>query len=327
MKACAPGKLILSGEHSVVYGAPAIAVAVDRQVTASFLADDSGLLTISSDLLGEQVFQLSDLEYCRDQADRRFKLFEQGKLRITDVLSSPFDLMAYVLVQAGFSGSGHLQLRSDIPAGAGMGSSAAVIAALLRLSEATPMPQQDFFRLVRYCERLQHGRGSAIDAAAVTLGGLVKIEGEQLQPLNLQLDHRWYIWDSGQPESTTGETVAEVRKHFHKSSIWQQFADVTEKLIFALQEAKSSVAGLIQQNQQLLLEIGVVPAAVQHKIDQLQRLGASAKVCGAGAISGEQGGQVLVYLPDNNPEEISTEMQATLQCLQQAKRGASRVND
>jgi len=331
MKAIAPGKLVLSGEHSVVYGAPAIAVAVTSLVTATFSKSVSTELAIHSESLGEFSRNLATFKFFYEQLDERFGRFLQGQLAVSNVLSSPSDLLFYTLAQSNFAQSGKISIHSSIPTGAGMGSSAAVIAALLKLSEACDgdaLSSRDFFKRVRYCERLQHGRGSAIDAAATTFGGMVKVQNDQVTLLPKNLDEHWYIWHSGSPSSTTGETVAEVREKFEFSSIWQNFEQVTvalEKALFS--DNAEMIAELIQENQCLLEQIGVVPKTIANVIAKIVSMGASAKICGAGSSSGNAGGQVLIYAPLGNAIEIAQRLDINLQPLTISYQGAHIESD
>ena len=333
LSAKAPGKLILSGEHSVVYGAPAIAVAVTNTVTATFTPSESKFISLNSsafaddDLNNRVLFAtLNDLV---ERLDNCFEQFLNGALPIQSVLGSPQELLFYTAYQAGIKQSGSISLSSDIPTGAGMGSSAAVIAALLKMFESTSSVEvaeslkSNFFRKVKYCERLQHGRGSAIDAAAVTYGGMIKVQGDSVFPVSVEIGQGWYRYDTGTPCCSTGETVAVVRKKFAESDIWKRFSKTTEQ--FEASEGKvESLFSAIQDNHQLLNEIGVVPTDVVQLIEKIERLGGAAKICGAGAHTGQSAGQILVFLPDQNVDEISEKIGISLIPLEQQSDGAYR---
>lgn len=331
MKAKAPGKLILSGEHSVVYGAPAIAVAVEQSVAASFTPYDTNSLIIHSEGLGSFKLESSELQPLVELLDQRFQSFISDQISISELLDSPGDLLFYTLAQSEFTGSGRIEIKSDIPTGAGMGSSAAVIAALSKLAEGLASFNSDLdnlFTRVRYCERLQHGRGSAIDAAAVTYGGVIKVVGGHVSSLPINLDQNWYTWSSGTPDSTTGETVAAVRQKHASSDIWDKFKAITDAFEKALKEKEPSrILEQIRCNSQLLEQIGVVPIQVEKVIREIERLGGAAKICGAGSIQGENGGQVLVYLPDLNVNDISRSLQICLEPLKPSYQGACLEKD
>jgi mevalonate kinase len=330
LSAKAPGKLILSGEHSVVYGAPAIAVAVNHYVTATFSPSDTDTLIITSSVLGQSRRTLVQLEHLVAHLDQRFERFLLGELAVQDVLQTPHDLLYYTALQSDSLPSGTVTIHSDIPTGAGMGSSAAVIAALLQLFQPSSCAQQrddkkpEFFQKVKYCERLQHGRGSAIDAAAVTYGGVLKVQADKVTPLPLELGDGWYHFHTGTPCCSTGETVAAVRAKFsHRTDLWQQFAKITQAFEANIKQP-SRLGSVIRANHQLLQEIGVVPAPVSALIAQIESMGGAAKICGAGAHQGETAGQVLVYFPEQNSETLSAQLGVCLTPLQQQLNGAHR---
>lgn len=327
MKASAPGKIILSGEHSVIYGAPAIATAVQQSVSAQFIPQITNSITLIAENIGRLTLSLNDLHQLHSECDQRFESFRLGEIAIEAVLETPLDLVAYCLAEAGFSRTGTLSIQSDIPTGAGMGSSAAVIAAVLRLVESKQSEVEKLLKQVRYCERLQHGRGSSIDAASVTYGGVVKVESDGVESLDVDLGEGWYSWNSGKPVSSTGQVVSHVRKRFSQSAIWREFHQVTNQLLTGLTVRDSAlIADSIMTNHRLLAELGVVPEPVQKIISRFQQCGYAAKVCGAGSLKGNSGGQVLVYSSDNNPTDFAKALGIQLSPVQQAYQGAQLVS-
>ncbi|WP_036231046.1 mevalonate kinase family protein [Marinobacterium jannaschii] len=306
MKAIAPGKVILSGEHSVVYGAPAIALAVANHISADFIADREARIDIRFAGAESAALSLSDMAQLPAQLDQRFESFLQGELDITRVLQSPFQLLHYVLGLQSVAVGGCLTTQSTLPMGAGMGSSAAAIAATLLIAErltGTELSARQRFERVRFCERLQHGRGSAIDAAAVTLGGFVRVREGNVEQLDIGLQGEWYRVDTGSPRVSTGECVQAVREGFAGSAIWNEFADVSDAMIAAM-DTSDQLLALIRANHRLLQAIGVVPLPVADFIAEIEVAGGAAKVSGAGAHQGDQGGLVLACLSRNELAKI-----------------------
>lgn len=333
LSAKAPGKLILSGEHSVVYGAPAIAIAVTNSVTAAFTPSESEFLNLKSsafvDTSSHNSMLFANLCGLVEKLDQRFDQFLQGTLPIQSVIDSPQELLFYTAYQAGIKQPGLISLKSDIPTGAGMGSSAAVIAALLKMfelasnTELSESVKSTFFQKVKYCERLQHGRGSAVDAAAVTYGGMIKVKGDSVSPVAVALGQGWYRYNTGTPCCSTGETVAFVRRRFADSKIWADFAQITDA--FEASEGKvESLYSAIKANHRLLKQIDVVPTNIADLIDRIEGLGGAAKICGAGAHTGQAAGQILVFLPDQNVDEVNQELGLSLISLKQQTDGAIR---
>lgn len=333
MKACAPGKLILSGEHSAVYGAPAIALAVNRYIHCHSIFTSTNDLTLHLPEAGWQArMSWSELRYLNDNLNQRFAQFEQGGLGAGNILEAPQQLALYALCQClpnhdpntGLA----LEIRSELPLGSGMGSSAALSAAVTCLGQALFSSSLDtaaLFQRVRYCERLCHGRGGLIDAATVSYGGMVKVAEGAVTQLPVQLASGWYYIHTGVPAVGTGECVDYVRGRFAGAPIWQSFATLTEQLREVI------VAGddprlLIQQNHRLLCQIGVVPAPVQHFIRHLESLGGAAKVSGAGAVAGDFGGALIAYLPGIDVAAACQSTGFRYMAIEEDKQGA-RLED
>ena len=139
MKAIAPGKLILSGEHSVVYGKPAVAMAIDRSVTATIETTSDGQVSFDlQDVSARESFTMLALQDFKRRALHNYHLFLDGKLGIRDVLYKPVDLFkfGFITVLDGLHRSLEtgivIKLKSSIPVGSGMGSSAASVLSELR---------------------------------------------------------------------------------------------------------------------------------------------------------------------------------------------------
>lgn len=310
-----PGKIILSGEHAVVYGQPAIVAAVARYTTVQFhpLSRGNSLRTALAGIATGRRTPLSALQSLRDKLDARFEAFAKGDLAVKNILQRPDDLMLYTLAQIaghflptrdgeGRLRAGQLHTRSDLPLGAGMGSSAAIIAATMVLYEHLlnqPQSLAERFARIRFCERLQHGKGSAIDAAAVTYGGVQLLANQEPQPLDVSLkDCYWLL--TGIPQSSTGECVAAVREQFGKDkALWQAFGACSAALQTGLQHQDTqAITAAIDDNQSLLHRIGIVPPTSQAIIAAIKNSGGAAKISGAGSIRGDAGGMLLIYHQD-----------------------------
>lgn len=347
MKACAPGKIIICGEHSVIYGARALAVAVKRYTRVSFrpITESNTINTLFAGISSGRHFPLNALGALKDTLDKRFNDFLQGHLPIQQVLSHPDELLIYTLSalmhhipvpgrlssQSYLPMPGRLVSESELPIGAGMGSSASSIAATLVLFEHLldkPLGQQKRYEMVRLCERLQHGKGSALDAAAVTYGGLNSVQESETQRLETHLGPGWYWIFTGTPDVTTGECVQHVRQHHGQDSqLWQDFSQLSNALIKELQE-HHVVIDLIRENHRLLQRIGVVPAAAAELITRIEALGGAAKISGAGASKGETAGLVLAYLPCLSQQELARQLPGwQWHPLEEDRAGACYVGD
>lgn len=314
MKAIAPGKLILSGEHSVVYGRPAIAMAIDRSAQAVVTAGGVAPGEVSFDLpdvAAEESFSLRALRDFKARVQRNYQEFVEGRMGVREILRKPVDLFQYAFITV-LDGL-HLQLtdglrvrmHSTIPIGCGMGSSAATILSVLRAVGhyfRVEFRPDWYYRFSLETERLQHGHASGVDSFISLHGGCAVFRRGEARKIPLPR-LRLALADTGRPECTTGDCVAEVRRTFGGSAIWSEFERVTVGVEDALRrnDAEAFRAG-IRQNHRLLCEIGVVPRKVQDFVADVESAGGAAKICGAGAIRGEAGGAVLLSADDDLSE-------------------------
>ncbi|MGB1237617.1 MAG: mevalonate kinase family protein [Pseudomonadales bacterium] len=312
----------------MVYGAPAIATAVSLYSEVTWVQDTSGQLVAQMPpVSAHSVHNLDTLCALPKYLDTRYQAFEQGELPVADILNSPDQLALYVLARHLEAGQlqGRLSIRSQLPLGAGMGSSASVIAALFALCEClshSRYSREQRYLEVRHCERLQHGKGSLIDAAAVILGGAVRVQQQVVEPVSLQLDDHWYWLFTGTPQSGTGECVSTVAQaHGADAPLWQAFADCTHLFSNSLSQP-NALLDVIAQNQALLEYIGVVPARTVQLIHQLSDYGAAAKVSGAGAVRGDASGLLLIYAPQDNIEPFLNQLNLPWGRLKQDTTGA-----
>ena len=311
MKAVAPGKLILSGEHAVVYGRPAIAMAVNRNAQ-TFITEEGAAGTVSFDLPnlkeGSESFTLRALQEFHGRVLRNSEEFLEGKLSIREVLRKPVDLFqfAFVTVMDGLhlkmGGGVNVRMSSNIPIGCGMGSSAATILSVLRglghFYRVEFRPEW-FARYSLEVENMQHGRASGLDTYVSLHGGCVRFQNGEAQEMPLPR-MPLYIVNTGQPQGTTGEAVAWVaRRTGAASPLWDEFEAVTGRMHRALaHDDLKAFQKAMRDNHRLLNEIGVVPGRVADFVGEVEQAGAAAKICGAGAVTGDGAGMVVVATRD-----------------------------
>ncbi len=304
MRAIAPGKLILSGEHAVVYGCPAIAMAIDRSAQAQIETGHHDRVAFNlTDYQYDESFTLRALRDMRARIARDYHLFADGKLGIRDVLKKPVELLEYsfIMLMDGL----HLKLdsglvvtvRSSIPIGCGLGSSAAAV-----LSEIRALGHYfrvDFrpdwhYKYSMEAENLQHGHASGLDSYISLHGGCAVFQQGEARKLPLP---GWplFLVNTGTPATTTGECVAAVAERMGTSLIWDDFSGITFELESALAATdREGIQRVIRANHRLLEHIGVVPARVSQFIAAVEQAGGAAKICGAGSIVGDNAGMVLV---------------------------------
>jgi len=329
----APAKVLLTGEHSVVYGAPSLAMAVNRFASTEIRArKGSGIFFDLKDFKNSVRLTLSTLRRIHNRLIQAFETFKSGKRSISQVLRSPFELFEYTLaslldickieLQAGLD----INVHSTIPVGCGMGSSAATTVSFVKalLYHFGIDKGLDWIeKLIFETEKLQHGQPSGVDAFISLHGGCVKFQkGHKPQPLSLPTLPLWVV-NTGTPESTTGECVCSVRKKWGGTSIWNEFAQATSNIEQAItsQDIDALCKGFAD-NQRLLSDIGVVPAKVARFVKEIEHIGGCAKISGAGSIRGDSAGIVLVFAP-TSIEQLCSQFGYTYFCLEGESQGAS----
>lgn len=304
LKARSPAKLILSGEHAVVYGNPAIAIAVDRYAESTVISSlSSAILFNCRNLKYAKSCTLHTLRALKKRLQDEYHAFLEGRCGIRDVLQKPFELLQFTVTHLletwNIPLSQGLEIRasSEIPIGCGMGSSAALVMstlyALAHFLKLEIDPSR-FISLGREAENLQHGFSSGLDLQLAMNGGCLRFEEGEISKRSIP-DLPLTIVQTGIPETSTGESVIAVAKHFKNSSIASDFAAITNRFDEALQGNHVDwMQDCIRENHRLLTKIGVVPIKVQEFIRTLELQGGAAKICGAGSVAGDKAGVVLV---------------------------------
>ncbi len=308
MKAYAPGKLILSGEHAVVYGKPALAMAVNRYAVTTITQQTRPHISFDlADIAHHSRLSFYALRRIKDRIKRKYHRFIRGDFSIRDVLQQPFELAHFALsmltesLNLSLPHGVNIQLQSDIPIGCGMGSSAATIISVMHAISHylhIPLAEETLFRLALETENMQHGRSSGLDLRVALQGGCLYVENGHIASRPLP-NFSMHLVNTGTPLTSTGQCVSAVAPHFISGNCGDTFANVTKKMDNALTAASfTQLQTAVNENHALLVQIGVVPLKVQQFIAAVEVSGGAAKICGAGAISGDAAGVVLVLVEE-----------------------------
>lgn len=309
LKARAPAKIILSGEHAVVYGHPAFTMAINRYTET--LVRWNTPLHLTFNLLGidyRQKITLEALKRLKRKLQKQYAQFSHGHTSIRDVLKHPFELTLYTAINVIEKLKHKLPMgididtNSNIPIGCGLGSSAACVVSVIKALGhflGIDMAIEDYIRLGIESENLQHGFSSGLDIHISYQGGAMLYQnGQFLQrplpnfPMQLVL--------TGQPLSTTGECVLQAKRHFNTSTIGTDFAAVTRQLDAAItNNNKEAIKECLRRNHDLLQQIDVVSSKASRFIMAIEAMGGAAKVCGAGTIRGDASGVILVVCEED----------------------------
>lgn len=315
--AAAPGKIIISGEHAVVHGCPAIVTAVDRFVKVSLETHRGPGVHFAFEELGIlDGYSLPELDQLRTTLLERYDAFSQGDLPVEQVCTHPAELLGFtiseLLAAAGRQPNEEwsFYIKSDVPPGCGMGASAAVILSLLKAgAEAlqTVLTRDQLFTLAMDAEKLQHGKPSGADPYTCLHGGCIRFRNGTAEETLHPSDLPFHLVHSGKPDSTTGACVMQVTQRFGNTTIWDDFTAVTRQAEQALVDGnRLALIEAVRENHRLLDTIGVVPGRVHAFVKDVEERGGAAKVCGAGSVAGETAGMVLVIM-DESPEELAND--------------------
>ena len=286
----APGKIILFGEHTVVYRRPAIAVPVTQvKAKASVLPGISlppGTVRIEAPDIALSA-TLDSLEPGHPLGLAVRSVF--GELSID---RPP----AFIL-----------RISSTIPIAAGMGSGAAVTVAICRAVASflgSPLPDKVVSRLVYEVERVYHGNPSGIDNTVITFSQPVIYVRDQLpELLAVRKPFTLVIGDTG-IHSSTALAVAGVRDRWQRDTggyegLFDRMGAIANRARQAIEAGDLAILGsLMDDNHELLQAIGVSSPELDRLVTTARQAGASgAKLTGAGA----GGSMIALALPENAP--------------------------
>lgn len=310
-KTQAQSKLILAGEHSVVYGSSAITTRLAWATYCTIHNHPKGELVLVD---GQAIsWNRDSLIQHWQQLQQRHQHWQQDSR--TPLLTQLSDLPLAVLArwqQSHALPSLSLHLKSDVPIGQGLGSSASLIIAMIHALNQTTQTQlslTEIQAMATHCEQLAHGKSSGLDVAAILLSD--RLFWKQGQFTRLPTDNALpgYLVDTGKAQSSTADCVGWVREHHaSRQDLWSSMEAATEQIAQSLNSAHEStaLAEAVTHLHECLTQLGVVPPKVQQFTQAAQVLGWAGKLCGAGSISGDGGG-FFWLLSEQDPSELCAE--------------------
>jgi len=289
--ASAPGKIILFGEHFVVYGIKAILCSIDKRITATSQFLDEKIVRVSSSL-GE-----SEIEY---GALNNLENIPQKFMR-------PFFYIAKKAIEENPTMKGiEVILESEIPAGVGLGSSsAACVAATASVNGLfNKLSKDEIVKRAIQAERTIFEQNSGADSSVSTFGGLMSYDLKNgFQNILSRNDLSFIISNSAQIHDTQ-DVVRQVRNFKEKNEdifkiLCEQEIEIVNNATTALKENDLNKLGsLMLKNQELLKQIGISTEKIELLVKKAKQTSYGAKITGAGG-----GGCIISLVDDSNRKE------------------------
>jgi mevalonate kinase len=298
ISASAPGKVILFGEHAVVYGQPAIAVPV-TQVKAKAIVTANprsapGKVRVQAPDVG--------LESTLEELDAGHPLAAAIQAAVSSLKVKRIPACT-------------VRITSTIPVAAGMGSGAAVSVAVIRALSAFlghPLSDEKVSALAFDVEKIHHGTPSGIDNTVVTCARPVYfVKGKPIETLQVGRSFTLVIGDTG-VASPTAAAVGEVRKAWQADKIqYEAYFDSIGAMAQSARQAIESggvelLGPLMDANHGVLRKMGVSCAELDTLVTTARRAGAwGAKLSGGG-----RGGNMIALVSPARAEGIAKALQA-----------------
>lgn len=316
VRASAPGKAILFGEHAVVYGKPAIAVAINRKAITTIRegTDDAINVQIPDlDVYGEIDIDNQEIHLINNEETSKTP-FRSSDTSTSNDQSYDAGILKYIqtaLFSDEFKPDHGLNIQVDleIPIGAGLGSSAAITVATLAAAARYHKQELTLEKLAQMAHQVElevQGAASPLDTTLSTYGGFIYFtHKEGALKIKPALEMPLVVGYTAEP-GNTGMLIERVRKlRQNHPKLIDPVLDTMEKLTNEARDAITSgdekrVAELMNINQGLLDALGVNTLELSDLIYEARNAGAiGSKITGAGG-----GGSIIAYCPGKTREVL-----------------------
>ena len=281
----APGKIILFGEHFVVHGNRAILGAIDKYATVTSEKTNTENILISSSLGQASIQKDQDV----DKVEKKFRPF--------------FYIAKQVITKNNFDKGISIKIESDIPIGAGLGSSSAccvaTAASILNLFDKSD--EKEILELSIQAEKTIFTNSSGADCTVSVHGGIIEYQKKEgFSKIDIENELNFLIIDSEQVHATD-KVVEQVKKFKEENNnIFLELCSEEERLITkALDSMKNNdletIGKCMAQNQMYLEQIGVSNDTLLSITKEIEKITFGAKITGAG-----DGGCIIALTEKDN---------------------------
>ena len=288
-KASAPGKIILFGEHFVVHGVKAILCAINKRAIVISKKNETQNIFIKSSL-GENTIPISE---SLDNIESTFKPF--------------FFIAKKIINENNFSNGVDIEIQSEIPIGAGLGSSSACcVAAALSISNLfSKLDKNQILELAIEAEKTIFPNTSGADCTVSVFGGIIdyqKDNGYKIIESNHEFD---FIVVNSKKSHSTNIVVNHVNEFKNENKkIFDDLCDeeskLIEKAIDSLQKFDLETIGkCMAQNQIFLEQLGVSNDLLLSIVKLVEKETFGAKITGAG-----DGGCIIALTEKNKKDSV-----------------------
>lgn len=295
--ASAPGKVILCGEHAVVFSEPAIVMAINKRAFVSAEPRSDNVVYISStdlNLSGCFTREAFKSEVKESEAAAKLRPIWVAVKKTLELSNKNLGVNVFV--------------HSEIPPSIGLGSSAAVaVATVAAVGRATGIrvSKKEICSVAHEAEKVVHGQPSGIDTSISTYGGVIAFRRDEgFVPLKTHTRISIIIGNT-KIERSTGDLVRHVRK------LRELYPNVINPLIHAIGHVSvmaaealrkgnlSQLGNLMNINHGLLVAIGVS----NENLDRLVAVARGAGALGA-KLTGAGGGGCMIALTTSGKAKL-----------------------
>ena len=291
----APGKIILFGEHAVVYGRPALAIPV-TQVHANVVVTDSDRAGIWIDAPDVNLHA------------------EPNTLPSDHPIASVINNLFFLWRVSPFPNF-EIKITSTIPVASGLGSGAAVTVALTRALAShlhISITDEEVNIFTYEIEKIHHGTPSGIDNTVVTYAQPVYfIKGQPIEIFKVGAPFTIVIADTG-VSAPTKESVGDVRKLWEAdqakwNKVFAEVGDISFAARRVIEEGSINRLGVLMDENHVLLQQMTVSSP---ELDRLVEAARKAGALGAKLSGGGRGGNMIALVTPESAETVSSALRA-----------------